>query len=262
MNKWVKIGAGLLLLAWAPFLYAELSSDGPEQPERELPTDKVHDDSTAVVQPIEPEEEPKAEAPAAEPAAAPEPEEAPDPSAEAVPAVPAAPAAVPPADQVAQLAPQPGQAAPGALAANDPAADPNAPEGDEVAAAEGEEEEPEPTPPATSGPAEALKQAYEQQPRDALWAADAEAKIHALYAGDDIPDGLLHAASCRKAVCRVELRWTKAGAAAYVSTYESAQKLLGGEVGVEPVGQPSDKGDLTVNLYLTRKGYTLADLSR
>jgi hypothetical protein len=63
-------------------------------------------------------------------------------------------------------------------------------------------------------------------------------------------------------VCRVELRWTSANATAYVSAYEAIQKLLGGEVGVEAVGEPSEQGEQQVNLYLTRKGYTLADLSR
>ena len=55
---------------------------------------------------------------------------------------------------------------------------------------------------------------------------------------------------------------TSAHATAYVSGYEAIQKQLGGEIGVEPVGAPSEKGEQQVNLYLTRKGYTLADLSR
>ena len=60
----------------------------------------------------------------------------------------------------------------------------------------------------------------------------------------------------------MELRWTSAHATAYVSAYEAIQKQLGGEIGVEPVGAPSEHGEQQVNLYLTRKGYTLADLSR
>jgi hypothetical protein len=83
-----------------------------------------------------------------------------------------------------------------------------------------------------------------------------------VFGNEDVPADLLRGASCRKAVCRVELRWTTAHATAYVSAYESIQKLLGGEVGVEPVGEPSPQGEQQVNLYLTRKGYTLADLSR
>jgi hypothetical protein len=265
VNKWVKIGGALLAVAWAPFLYAELSSGGAEQKERALPTDATHDDSTAV-QAIEgaheeaagkdapaPAPAPTAEAPAAapEPAAVPAaPQPAAAPAAATPTAVPAAPPANGPgAQQVQQLAAQPGQ----------PAAEVN----DDVAVAEpAEEDEPDPTPPTTSGPAEALKQAYDQQPRDPLWAADAETKISALFGGDEVPNDLLHSASCRKAVCKVELRWTTAHAAAYVTAYEAAQKLLGGEVGVEPVGSLSDKGEQLVNLYLTRKGYTVADLTR
>ena len=158
----------------------------------------------------------------------------------------------PPASQVAGLAapaaPQP------------PPADGHDPGLPSAEGAEGEDE-PQPTPPTASGPAEALKQAYDQQPRDALWAGDVEGKLRALFGNDVVPADLLRAASCRKAVCRVELRWSTAHATAYVSAYEAIQKL-GGEVGVEPVGSPSEQGEQQVDLYLTRKGYTLADLSR
>jgi hypothetical protein len=274
----VKVGGALLAVAWAPFLYAELSSDSAEQKERALPADAAHDDTSAV-QAIEAAHEPAAgkDAPAPAPvaeapaAAAPAAVEPTAPAAAAAPVAPsavpaAAPANGPGAQQVQQLAVRPGQP----LATGTPAPAPGdtkdpPPEGsdDLAAAAEPQEEdEPDPTPPTPSGPAEALKQAYDQQPRDPLWAADAEGKISALFGTDEVPGDLLRSASCRKAVCRVELRWTTAHATAYVNAYEAAQQLLGGEVGVEPVGAPSDKGEQLVNLYLTRKGYTVADLSR
>jgi len=261
--KWVKVGGVLLALAWAPFLYNELASDGPEQRERDLPNDATNVDNAALQPLADSEHEaPGGRAAAAPPAQAVEEPHPAEPTAE-VPAdelppaaaAPVVPAAAPTsAEHVEQLA-----------AAVAPPAQPAAqapPEHAEEAVAEGEEPEPEPTPPTSSGPAEALKQAYDEQPRDPLWAADLEAKLSALFGNEDVPSDLLRSASCRKAVCRVELRWTSARATAYVSAYESIQKLLGGEVGVEPVGEPSEQGEQQVNLYLTRKGYTLADLSR
>ncbi|HMI91813.1 MAG TPA: hypothetical protein VK509_10645 [Polyangiales bacterium] len=274
MAKWVKVGGVLLALAWTPFLYAELSSEGPEQRERDLPSDAAHDDN-AELQPLADSEHEAtggraAAVPTAVAAEEPHPAEpAAEPAAEDLPpaaAAPVVPAAAPSAaEHVEQLAAatavpaaQPGVQPPTAA----PAEHAEHAEHAEEVVAEGEEPEPEPTPPTSSGPAEALKQAYDQQPRDPLWAADLEAKLGALFGNEDVPSDLLRSASCRKAVCRVELRWTSARATAYVSAYEAIQKLLGGEVGVEPVGAPSEQGEQQVNLYLTRKGYTLADLSR
>jgi hypothetical protein len=264
--KWVKVGGVLLALAWAPFLYAELANEGPEQRERALP-DVTHDDNTALQPATDPEHAGLAGRPATAPAAVPGAVSA-GPAEEAHPAEPPAAEAAPAA--VAAVAPQPAPAQPTAeqveqLAAVlpvQPEGNAPIPEGSEELVAEGEEEEPEPTPPTSSGPAEALKQAYEQQPRDPLWAADVEGKLSALFGNAEVPAELLRSASCRKAVCRVELRWTSAHATAYVSAYEAIQKQIGGEIGVEPVGAPSEKGEQQVNLYLTRKGYTLADLSR
>ena len=272
----MKVGGALLAVAWAPFLYAELSSDSAQQKQRALPADATHDDANAV-QAVEatheqvagkaaPAPPPVAEAPAAAEPAAPEPAApaaaAPPVAPSAVPA--AAPANGPGAQQVQQLAARPGQPLATPTPAPGDTKEPPPEGSDDLAAAAEpqEEDEPDPTPPTSSGPAEALKQAYDQQPRDPLWAADAEGKISALFGTDEVPGDLLRSASCRKAVCRVELRWTTAHATAYVNAYEAAQQLLGGEVGVEPVGAPSDKGEQLVNLYLTRKGYTVADLSR
>jgi TldD protein len=124
------------------------------------------------------------------------------------------------------------------------------------------EEEPAP-PPVASGATAVLKQAYETQPRDALWAKDTEAKIAALFHQDDVPADMLERASCRRAVCRVDVRWKREHAAQYVSVFQAVREQFGSELAVEPVGQLDEAaGQQQVHLYLARKGYTASDLSQ
>ena len=88
-------------------------------------------------------------------------------------------------------------------------------------------------------------------------------RIGALFGGADVPAEMLQNASCRKAVCRLQLRWTRERAAAYVSVYQSLHQEFGPEVGVDPIGElDSDDGHQQVDLYVARKGYTVADLAK
>ncbi len=247
MKRWLKIGGALLLLAWAPFIYKELTSEPAEKKGRELPSPDADDDealhgdhapSGAAGGPAEVEAPPQAE-----PAPAPEP--APEPAAAE------APAAEPPAGE-ARLAKPPIDPELAAEPEPEPAA-----EDDEEA-----EEEPVP-PPVASGPTAVMKQAYETQPRDALWAKDTEARIMQLFAHDDVPQGMLERASCRRAVCRVDVRWKRDTAAQYVGVSQAMREQFGGEVAVEPVGQLDEAaGQQQVHLYVLRKGYTASDLSK
>ena len=238
MKKWALIGGGLMLLAWSPWLYAELTSSPAEKKVRDLANE-------------EPSADPGAEPPAA--AAVPEPQ-----PAEPDPAEPEQPAEPEPTGVAADKL-VPGQPAekPAAEPAPDPsAAEPADEQTDEVAAGEDEEV----PPPVAEGPTEVLKHAFDTQPRDALWAKDAEARITSLFGTADVPAEMLQAATCRKAVCRVELHWTRERAPAFVSVFQTAKQSFGSAVGVLPVGTLDDKGQQQVDLYLSRKGYTVADL--
>ena len=128
--------------------------------------------------------------------------------------------------------------------------------------AEGEEEtqEEEVPPPVASGPTAQLKQAFDTEPRDALWAKDTERRVAGLFASAEAPDGLLERVSCRRAVCRVDVRWTRESATHYVGVYEAMRDQLGSEVAVEPVGEADENGHQEVHLYVLRKGYTAQDL--
>ena len=232
-----------MFIAWLPFLYAELTSEEAEGKDRDLPAvDK--DDSHPEAVPVA-EQDPEAEqAPAEEPAAAP---------AEGTEAAKAPTAAQAPGE-------------PGATA-EPPAA--VAPEGVAQAAAEGEDEgedeeegEPEPEPPVASGPVAVLRQAFERQPRDGLWAGDVEHKLRGLFGTADVPAALLSETACRSSVCRIDLKWSPSHATAYVAVYEATTRLSGTALGVEPVGEADDHGVQHVQLYVTRQGYTMADLAR
>jgi hypothetical protein len=236
MKKWALIGGGLMLLAWSPWLYAELTSAPAEKKVRELSDDEPSTDEPAAAAGAEPKAEPEPEPEPAEPEAPAEPE----------PASVAADKVLPQA-QPAERAAEP--------AADPSAADPDEPT-DEVAAAE-QDEVPAPV---AEGPTEVLKHAFETQPRDALWAKDAEARITSLFGTADVPADMLQAASCRKAVCRVEVHWTRERAPAFVSVFQAAKQSFGSAVGILPVGTLDAEGQQQVDLYLSRKGYTVADL--
>jgi hypothetical protein len=183
----------------------------------------------------------------------------------------AAPPSEPAPEAVGEPEPEPAAAEPvaeqkPAVPAPGPAADkhdPNAPpEAADTPVDEEEAQDEEAPPPVASGPTTVLKHAFETQPRDALWAADTEARIAAVFRGDDVPGDMLKSASCRKAVCKVEMRWSRDHAAQYVSVFQSVRDQFGGELAVEPVGDLDASGQQPVHLYLMRKGYTAADLSR
>jgi hypothetical protein len=225
MKKWLTIGGVLMLAVWSPFLWKELTSSPVAKKGRELPSD-------------EPAPDPAAAAGAPAPAQ-PEPTE-PEPAAQK-------PAADPGAKPVEP-----------ARAKSDPAqpGDPNEADNPD----DTEDDEPAP-PPRATGPTEVLKAAYDNQTRDALWAKDTETRIGTLFTGD-VPAEMLQNANCRKAVCRLQLRWTRERATAYVAVYQSLHQEFGPEVGVEPIGALDADGRQQVDIYVTRKGYTIADLAK
>lgn len=228
MKKWALIGGGLMLLAWSPWLYAELTSSPAEKKARELAGD----------------DPPAAELPKAEPepaAAEPEQPTEPEPAAAADKGV-----VVLPPDKPAPAEP-----------AEPAEADPDQ-QTDEVAAADQEDV----PPPVAEGPTEVLKKAFDTQPRDALWAKDAEARIGGLFGTADVPAEMLQSATCGKAVCRVEVRWTREHAPAFVSVFQAAKLGFGATLGILPVGTLDENGHQQVDLYLSRKGYTVADLMK
>jgi hypothetical protein len=237
MNRWVKIGGGVLLLAWAPFLYAELTSSPQEKKEREIREAAEHEEAAEpAAEPAEPE---SAEAPSED-----EPEGEEDPSAKALPDKPTAPVPAKPSD--------------------DPGVEPES--ADELAEVEADPTTgaPDAPPPTKNGPVVALKGAFDAEPRDALWAKDTESRIATIFSGGDIPEGFYAQTSCRKAVCRVDVKWTQENAAPYLDTYEELRQAFAGDIAVDPqapAGEVPEDG-VPVHIYVMRKGYTVADLSK
>lgn len=260
MTKWLKIGAALLLLAWAPFIYAELTSSPAEKKERELPSVELNPDDRAAV-PVEPSveatpEKSAAAALAAEDEPEPEPvEEAVDPEAEAAAEAEGDTEYPPVADEALAAEPLPSEE-PGTPDPGDPV-----PSGEQGDPDEEAEEEPVP-PPVATGPTRQLEQAFDTEPRDALWAKDAELRIASAFSEAEAPEDMLERTSCRRAVCKIEVRWSRAHAAQYVGAQQSLNEQFGSESAVEPIGAIDDEGHQTVHLYVLRKGYTAADLSQ
>jgi hypothetical protein len=230
MNRWVKIGGAVLLLAWTPFLYAELTSDPHEKKDRVIPDQE--DPDPAVIPAAEATGEAEAE----------EPEGAED-KAEAVKAAPS---------PEPQKAPDEGIEPETAEALAEPDNEPTG---------AAHQEAPAPKP---QGPVAALKGAFDSEPRDALWAKDAEAKIAAVYAGEDIPESLFDKSACQKTVCRVELTWSQENAAPFLDTVDELHKAFATDFAVDPQAPADKEGEdaLAVHVYVMRKGYTVGDVAK
>jgi hypothetical protein len=225
MNRWAKIGGLVLLLAWTPFLYAELTSD-PQEKEARLVADLDEPDPAVLV---------------VVDAGAPEKEETPEEKQAATRAL---------AEQNEKPNDDPGvePEAMEALAEPD-----NQPTGAAVQDA--------PLPKA-QGPVAELKTAFDSEPRDALWAADAESKIATFFSGEDMPETLLDKSACQKTVCRVDLTWSQENAAPYLDAVEELHKAFGTDYAIAPQAPADKEGEdaLAIHVYVMRKGYTVADL--
>jgi hypothetical protein len=227
MNRWVKVGGAVLLLAWAPFLYAELTSDPHEKEERAVADLEDPDPSTAVLLVTDAaagKDETDEDKQAASRAAA---EQAAKPNDEGVEPEAIEALAEPdnePTGAAAQLAPLP----------------------------------------KASGPVTELKIAFDSEPRDALWAKDAESKIAAVFTGEDIPETLLDKSACQKTVCRVDVTWSQENAAPYLDAVEELHRQFSTDYAVAPQAPADKEGEdaLAVHVYVMRKGYTVADLSK
>lgn len=243
MQRWVMLGGALMLAAWLPFVYAELSSEPVTTKARPIyGLDK--DNAPVAAGPSADSDKPAEPAPTAE--AAPVPAE---------PASPAVPVEAVPAPHPVATAPAPsGEVAPSASARPDSAAPaPASAEHTEAA---------EPEAPSAAGPVDALKHAYETQPRDALWASDTEARVGALFGSKEIPAEMLKNASCRRAVCRVKLNWSAETAPGFVALNQRIAPEFGPELAIAPIASHDGEDVREVDLYLLRKGFTVADLAK
>jgi hypothetical protein len=248
MRRWVTIGALVLVGAWAPFLYRELTSEEVEKKDAAFAADATDEAPVEAIEPAAGAEAHAAGRGSAEPAEAPAPAEPESPPAVAEPQAqaPEAPGADPSAAPT-----------PTALPADPAVANP-------VKVEEGEPEEEAPPPPPDS-PASAtavFQRAFDSEPRDALWAREAEARLLQVMTGAAVPIETIKTARCQKTVCRLEVVWKAEDAHAYAAAYKAVREEFGDDLGVHNLGAGEAEGEQRIDLYVPRRGYTLADLSR
>jgi hypothetical protein len=73
---------------------------------------------------------------------------------------------------------------------------------------------------------------------------------------------MLQRASCRKAVCRIELHWSPDQSQNYLTLYQTINEQFGAEVGVEPFGEVGEDNGQSLYVYVLREGYALQDLQQ
>ncbi|MGD8859096.1 MAG: hypothetical protein PVI30_03735 [Myxococcales bacterium] len=109
-------------------------------------------------------------------------------------------------------------------------------------------------------PTAMLKEAFEGEPRDALWAEDKEREIRDILDDEALPDGLLQEAACRTSVCRMKLVWPEGSG----TDYSRLTKLIG-EHWAPSIGidyPPGSRERHALDVYIVREGYSLDDVSR
>lgn len=104
-------------------------------------------------------------------------------------------------------------------------------------------------PPEQAGPLRELKQQYAGQSRSAA-SSTLEAQLRARLATPNIPPALIDALSCRRTICKLELRWTPTRRLGYVVVFQSLKQLYDQRVAVEPAPGPADDASLPVSLYV------------
>lgn len=249
MRRWVTIGALILVGLWGPFLYRELTSERVQKKNGAV----LADDADQA--PAEPQELAAGdEAPAAGGEGADEAKAQVPPPAESE----QAPAEPSPAEAPAQAEQVPTGDAP-------PTPGPAEPGDDKPAPAEGVEGMPEAEavelPPAPSSTT-VFEHVFESEPRDALWAREAEARLLQVMAGAEVPLDTIKSARCQKTVCRLELLWKPEDSTAYSAALTSVRGEFGADLGVKNLGPGENEGEQRIDLYVPRQGYTLADLQR
>jgi hypothetical protein len=113
--------------------------------------------------------------------------------------------------------------------------------------------------PERTGPVEELKAAFESEPRDSN-ATEAESAIQAAFRRPEVPSGLVKSVLCRTSVCKVETRWTPAGAAGFMGAFMNlvaspegaSNRMFGPEIAVAPEGAPDTNGERSIDVYLKR----------
>lgn len=239
MRKWLAVGLLGLVVAWGPYLYAELVRSpvrGHGSSHRVLASNGPEEGAAGVA------------APAGAGAAAPKPAAVADKAADkpgdpgVAPdkaAAPAAELAKPddPAKAVSAAPPQPSAAA---AAAKDQAAPAN-----------------EATPPPPSLPTEqvpAFRKTFEAEPRDGFWAADEEPRLQKLFRTAGVAATDVSEVACRKTVCRVI--WNAAASDNDETTKLYAALRDGYGTGLALDSKQLER-DEHASLYVLRKGYQL-----
>ncbi len=231
MKRWLVIGGAGLLVAWAPFIYAELMGD-------DEPGAAPSTSASAAFEDLEEEEEVAEE----------------EPSTEEVPAE---------QDKPAEQAEEPGnEEAPPEN--QEPGPEDTAEEGEPEAEADDEEHQegqavstPNPKV-AAMGPVAQLKEAFDNEPRDSLWAADEEPRLSQLLLDNEIAEDYIDAVKCQRTVCRLDLTWPAEDTELHMTLFNLVRQEFGFETGFEPREQDDEHKSFAI--YVLRKGYTVKDL--
>jgi hypothetical protein len=142
-----------------------------------------------------------------------------------------------------------------------PAAAPQAPPA-QPAAPVAEPELPGVAEPAPDGPnpSELFSAAFLDEERDAVWAPEAESRVHAAFAKANVPLGSLLAVQCRATLCKIDMLFDRRHHLAFaVASRELRSGFFAEDISLDRQSAPTDKGPERMTAYILRKGNTVKD---
>ena len=77
-----------------------------------------------------------------------------------------------------------------------------------------------------------------------------------------MPASALGDVRCQKTVCKLEMTWTSEASDVYMMAFQRVREYFSADLGMQPEGAGNYDDEMKLDLYIPRKGYTLADLDR
>lgn len=114
-------------------------------------------------------------------------------------------------------------------------------------------------PPEPTGPLQELKRAYAGQSADA-GAEQLERLIRSFFGAEHLPEEAARSVSCHMTVCKIGMFWSREVPLSYMAMAMKLAENKMNIIAVEPLSAVSGKGEMPLDMYVVREGYTLQDL--
>jgi len=109
-------------------------------------------------------------------------------------------------------------------------------------------------------PSELFSAAFLEEPRDSVWAPEAESRVHAAFARATVPPGALLSVQCRSSLCKIDMLFDRRQHDRFAAaTRELRSEFFSGDISLDHQSAPTNKGPERMTAYIPRRGKTIKD---